>query len=527
MAVRASSVRARVGLVVVVGSYALLVLIAGAPNSPLIPALPAKVGPAGWTIRGADVLGFDRLSRTELTVVSIVVLVVAVAAFGVVVLEAWRGRVTLWPVVAATGISLALAVAAPVLLSRDVFSYAVYGRISALHHANPYVVPPSAYPSDPFVRVASPEWVHTRSVYGPAFTLLSGAVARAWSRSVGGTLLAFKVIAAASLGTASLVAAWIAARRRPGSEALAAAAVGINPVLVIHTVGGAHNDALLAVLLVVALAMAVGVAEPADERTEDAGPPSDLIALGVTAALTGAVLVKSVALPFLVWWIWWIVHRAAPNQRPVKATAHLALTAALGVAAFWPFAAGGRTLRALLSVASRQGWASGPGLVSRGARALGRAVAGGSTGLALETLATAVFVALFLVLFWRIVVRSAGSSDPLEGVTLWGAAGLLLALSGPYLLPWYAAWFVPLVALSSDAALSGVAFAVGGLLAVTGVPAEPGTTPHVWQAMMLGVHYGAAPVMLAMLAIAARRTVALTPRRNGVALGPVHSRATS
>src|SRR5437773_1150159 len=84
--------------------------------APRNPAFASGVGPAGWSIRGAGWLGLDRLSRTALTVVSIAVLAGLVAAFAVVVLEAWRGRVRLTSVLAAGAAALTLAVLAPVLL---------------------------------------------------------------------------------------------------------------------------------------------------------------------------------------------------------------------------------------------------------------------------------------------------------------------------------------------------------------------------------------------------------------------------
>src|SRR5213593_3496424 len=256
MVVRSTSPRAWLGLVALVAGYGFLDLVAGAPNSPLTPVLPTGVGPPRWSIRGADWLGLDRLSRTGLTIVSLLMLAALVLALGVVFLEAWRGRVRLGAVLAAVGVSLALAVVAPVLLSRDVYSYAVYGRIFTLHGANPYVVPPSAFPFDPFVRVASREWIDAPSVYGPAFTLLSAAVAWVWGGSVAGTLLAFKVIAAASVGGACLLAARSAGTIRPGKQSAAATAIGLNPVMVVHTVGGGHNDALLALCIAGALTLA-------------------------------------------------------------------------------------------------------------------------------------------------------------------------------------------------------------------------------------------------------------------------------
>jgi hypothetical protein len=88
---------------------------------------------------------------------------------------------------------------------------------------------------------------------------------------------------------------------------------------------------------------------------------------------------------------------------------------------------------------------------------------------------------------------------------------LLLALAAPYLLPWYAAWFVPFLALMQDRVLALAGLAVAALLALTGIPAEAGTVPHVWQDMLLAVHYAAAPAMLALLGVVASRMARSDP----------------
>lgn len=510
MATRSTSPRARWGLAALVVGYAFLDLVAGAPDSPLTPVFPSGVGPPEWSTRAAAWLGLDRLSRTALTVVGVAVLAGLVAAFAVVIVEAWRGRVRLASVMAVGGAALTLAVLAPVLLSRDVYSYAVYGRTFALYGANPYVVAPATFASDPFAAVASPEWINSPSVYGPAFTLLSGGVAKAWAGSAAGTILAFKLIAAGSVAVAAALAASTARVLRPGKEAAAAAAICLNPVVVVHTVGGGHNDALLAACLLAGLALAAGPEGQASSGRTRARPVAPAF-LGVTAMLTLAVLIKSVAVPLLVLWLWRVVRRAPQDRRAASLAPHLGVVVGLAVATFAPLVAGGQTFRALISVVSRQGWASGPSVVARVARAVGRAVGGPSGGPALGTLTLVLFAGVFLVVFWRILERP----GDVVGADSWGRSMLLLALAGPYLLPWYAAWFVPLAVFLEDAALIVVALAAAGLLALTGVPAEPGSTPHVWEAMMLGVHYGAAPLMLGLLGVAVGRTLVGTGHPGG------------
>jgi ABC-type transport system involved in cytochrome c biogenesis permease subunit len=86
----------------------------------------------------------------------------------------------------------------------------------------------------------------------------------------------------------------------------------------------------------------------------------------------------------------------------------------------------------------------------------------------------------------------------------WGIALLLLALTLPYLLPWYAAWFVPFLAFFEDPLLAVAGIFASAVLALTLVPADPFhglTTPAVLD----GVHYGAASVLLVTLIVVAWR----------------------
>ena len=95
-------------------------------------------------------------------------------------------------------------------------------------------------------------------------------------------------------------------------------------------------------------------------------------------------------------------------------------------------------------------------------------------------------------------------------IAAWGIALLLLALSLPYLLPWYAAWFVPFLVFFDDPVLTFAGVFASVVLALTLIPADPFhglTTP----AVMDGVHYGAAPVLLLVLVVAATRVRSPAP----------------
>src|SRR5438128_1257517 len=331
---RSTSGAGRSALGLLLAGYLFLDVVAGAPGSPLVPPLPRGVSPPAWSAQLARWVRLDHLSRTQLTVLAVAVLAGLVGAFAVAMREAWLGRIRLPAVLLTMVVSLGLSVAAPVLLSRDVYSYVDYGRIFTRYHANPYVVPPDAFPSDAFVSVTSPEWVHTRMLYGPLFGLISAAVVKSAS-SPGTEILLFKIMAGGAVALAAGFAAMAGRSRGPGRMVFGAAVVGLNPVLVVHTVGGGHNDALIAALLAAALAAALGrlrASRPGGgAQRRSAVDPRALL---VTALLTLAALVKAVVAPALIIWLWSCFRTVPRSSRAKSLGAHAAVVLALAVALF-------------------------------------------------------------------------------------------------------------------------------------------------------------------------------------------------
>src|ERR1700761_9579869 len=131
---------------------------------------------------------------------------------------------------------------APVLLSHDAFSYVDYARLGVRHGLDPYVNAPDAVPADPaFAHVT---WTETPSAYGPLFTLATYPLAwlPLWL-----AIAILKAVAAISV----LGLAWVVSRlaiRRGVDPVRAAAFVALNPLVLVHVVGGAHNDGLAMLL---------------------------------------------------------------------------------------------------------------------------------------------------------------------------------------------------------------------------------------------------------------------------------------
>jgi len=464
-----TSARAWTALGFLVSGYLALAVEAGVPRSPLTVPTPGGAQPPAWAGSLAGDVGLDRLGRDWLIGLAWILVPAVLVAFAVLLVEAWSRRVGLGPVLAAAGASLGISIVAPLLLSRDVYTYAAYGRVEALYHRNPYVVPLSSFPHDPFVALTPGQWLHGHSHYGPLFTLLSSAIVRSVA-STGGTIVAFKLLAGLAIGAATALTALAAVQIRPERAPLAAALVGLNPVLVVHTVGGAHVDALIAAPLAAALAIAVTRTRP-----EPAGT------LAVTVLLAAACLLKPVIVPALALWLWSLARTGRLRALAV----HAATIAAMAVASATPYLAGWKTLRPFATLGGVEAWASPSQLVGRAARA----AAGAHAGEAVEV--------AFLVLFLIVAARLGRRCSPADA---WGVSLLLLVLSMPYVLPWYAAWFAPFLGLLTEDTMLIAGALISCVLALTLIPADPFhglTTP----AVMDGVHYGAASVLLAVLLV--------------------------
>ena len=388
-------------LAIVGSSFIVFAAVGSVRASPVAPPLPAGAEAPGWSSWLARSLGLDGLGWTGLTVLALLVVAAAVAAFGMLAWEAWKGRVRLGVVLVAAGLVLVVSVAGPLLLSRDVYSYASYGRVAGIHDANPYLRPPSDFPTDTFTLVVSASWQDTVSVYGPAFTLASEAIARGWGHSASDSILAFKLLS----GIGAAAAVWFAVATcrllRPERAAFAATVVGLNPVLALHTVGGGHNDAVVAGGLAVAAWLA---ARWATRQGAARGPVSrGSVALGVTAILSLMAMVKIVALVPLILWMWTVARASGGGERIRALAGHAGVAAGVAALLLIPYAHGWETLRPVATLTSLEGWASGPRLVARIVRELaGSAPADGWT----DRVVFAAFLGLFLVGLWAILRRA-------------------------------------------------------------------------------------------------------------------------
>jgi alpha-1,6-mannosyltransferase len=316
------------------------------------------------------------------------------------------GRRLVWGTIALALVAFACL---PPLLSHDVYSYVDYARLGVLHHLDPYVHAPDVAPADP--AFAHVDWTDTTSAYGPLFTLATYPLA--WL-PVGTAVYVLKAASAASvLAIAALVARLAPSR---GVDPLRAAAfVAVNPLVLVHVVGGPHNDAIAI------LPMTLGIAAILTAREISAG-----------AALPAAIAIKAtaaVATPFAL-------LGALRRRRLLAGTAlGLVITTAIAYLAFdWHW------LDAFSQLGENQGHTTHLSIPTTAARL---------TGIAPDTTRIAA-IALFAVLVIHLLIRTYRGADWIRA-TAWATTGLLLATA--WLLPWYLLWPLPAAALSRDRVL--------------------------------------------------------------------------
>jgi hypothetical protein len=330
----------------------------------------------------------------------------------------------------------------PPLISRDVFGYLAFARMGALHGLDPYTHFPAAIHSDGVFSFIG--WPYQHSPYGPLFTLASYALV---PLGIAGGLWALKALAV----LASLVAVRLTARageRTGGSASYAAAFLGLNPVLLVFAVGGAHNDTLLIAVLALLLLLTAG--------------PSPRLR-GAAASLAAGIGVKvtaGVMLPFLI--------LAAPTvaaRLRVLGAAGLGLVCvlAVGLVGFGPHALG-----FLGAVGEQQHLVATHSIPAETARLFGLH----------DTPAwwRRLYIVAFVVVMLLAGLRTARGGD-WRVAAGWSTIALLICTA--WFLSWYAVWALPLAAVSGDRRLRGAALALCAYSVLIHLPlADPLLSPR-------------------------------------------------
>ena len=391
------------------------------------------------------------------------------------------------------------------LLSTDVYSYAWYSRILAVHGASPMTHAPAEFPPDPEGAFYWIGWPDEPSVYGPVWTAVSTLffqIGNAAQATFAAQLASLRVLAdlahlvngwlvwaiagllpvarntrllpgkrtprAASTGRVARRTSWtvrVAGPSRPFAFGPRAAALLFylwNPLLIIEFVGSGHNDVLMLTFVLLAIWLHLKGWWPL-----------------AASALVCAALVKLPAIFFVPGYLWFLFwHRYSGNSagsvgdrlsaalvRPLQAVGVMALTA---VALYVPFWEGPRTLlppfsgpasRLYLHTLGYDIVWNGPQIA---ANVLG--VEDGRAGFMesvrasldaiLRPLGMAVFAIAALAATWRV------RTFPRLLIS-WGWVALAAAVTQGWYWPWYSSWGLTIAAVAPSRRLRIATFVLG------------------------------------------------------------------
>lgn len=385
------------------------VLTAGAATRPS-QYVPARIGGwPGWLAGPLEGLNVGITSNGFQTL-----MLVMCASYALVLVFA--GRLPMVAIVTAIGVAHLILLLGPPLISQDVFGYLGFARMGALHGLDPYTHVPAEAPTDPVFLFVG--WWFEHSPYGPLFTLGSYAVA---PLGVPVALWVLKGVAVAS-SLAGIALITRAAGRLGHSGRWAAAFVGLNPVLLVMAVGGAHNDTLILLVLGAALLLTAGTS------------PRVRAACGAIVVGVGVKVTAGLALPFLIL----AAGDARGRLRALLATVvSLVLLGAVAVLGFGVHAFG-----FLNAVSEQQQMVASHSIPAETARLVGLS----GTPEWWRRLFLGGFVLALLLALWR----TARGADWRVAA---GWATLALLLSTAWLLPWYVIWALPLAAVSGNGRL--------------------------------------------------------------------------
>jgi hypothetical protein len=353
---------------------------------------------------------------------------------GALILQAWlvvggdvlvghiRDVRRLWGVLALWILPLLLM---PPLFSRDSYSYYAQGKL-LLNGVDPYTNGVSSIPGW-FDDGVDPMWSATPTPYGPLFLALSRGVAALVGDNPYFAVVAFRLIALVGVALLAVYVPRLAFHHGiDGSKALWLAVM--NPLVLMHFVAGAHNDALMVGLIVAGLTVAI----------ERGGVSGTLL-----IALAGMVKpIALLALPFVG--LIWAGRESSTRTRfvawlkvgAITVGSFVVLSAVVGVSAGW--------IRALTTPGEVRTWLSPPTALGMFAgNLLGWIGLGEHTDLTVAVVRIACMLAAVAIVA-TLILRPEGRT-PVRGAAL---AFVAVVLLGPVVQPWYLLWALPLAAAS-------------------------------------------------------------------------------
>ena len=456
---------------VIAGSVGAILITAGSFGTG---AQAGTVGPASAENLTFWAIGSGVVASILLVWLGVILCVLSWLALGLAVS---RGAFVRWRLVFAAW-ALPLLLALPVF-SGDAWTYLAQGEMLS-GPADPYVDGTGAAGGALSAHV-HPDWRFTPTPYGPLHLLLMQGTVAISGHSGWPTIIALRMLTVAFVALAAFALSRLA--ELTGARRNVAMWLGIaNPIVLVHLVGGLHNDAMILAFALSGLWLATASAAPAISRRRSLAL---LACAGIVFGLAVTIKVTSLLLlPFAAW----IAGRAMVRTfaRGVWMTAFAAATGAIvtivsGAGVGWIDA---------LSVSDRVVyWIALPTAIAHLV-----SVSGASTfenALAIARSACMAVGALALAVCWWLARPRAGegsgkSARNINRVLVWLAAAwtaffVLNVLSWP----WY--WAVAIGTFAATAAAySGTRYraalsAAVAILVFQLLATDPGGTPTLYN----------------------------------------------
>lgn len=367
------------------------------------------------------------------------------------------GGVRLNELRAIVGIWIAPLLLAVPMFSRDAYSYLAQGALLR-DGFDPYQVGPVANPGVLLDNVST-VWTTTTAPYGPVFLLLGRAITTVTGDSVVAGTIALRLVMLPGLVLMMWAVPYLT-KHLGGKPTVALWLAVLNPLVLIHLIGGVHNEMLMVGLMCAGIALVL-------ERHHVAGIV--VVAIGVAIKATAGV-----ALPFLVWI--WMLHerdrraenaqRAGTDSDDREVLPHPAMMfakiAGLGLTVFAVvFAAASAIagvgigwLTALSGSKKIINWLSLPTVLAH----MTTWVTPFTLDPVLEVTRLLCMLTLVGLLAWTWWRFKHGERDAVFGILI---AFVAIVILSPAALPWYYSWPLALAA--------GFALSTGTLMALVGV----------------------------------------------------------
>ncbi|MGD0944456.1 MAG: polyprenol phosphomannose-dependent alpha 1,6 mannosyltransferase MptB [Acidimicrobiales bacterium] len=316
-----------------------------------------------------------------------------------------------------------LLVVAP-LFSRDAYSYAAQGEMMS-RGINPYLFGPGMIGVNAFSGLVDKLWANVTSPYGPVFLWIAGVNATVVRHNELFAVVGFRLLALVGVLMIAVFVPRLA--RSYGRDASVAFVLAVlNPLVLLHLVAGAHNDALMIGCLVVGLSLA-----------RDGRP-----VLGVLLCTVGA-MIKVPAFIGVVYIGWgWAGDEASWRSRLRPTISATVLAAAVMTAVSQMVGLGWGWVSALGNPGTVRSWIDPPTAVGLwGAKLVAALGLGNHQSLLLNgarTLGLLLAATIAAHLLWH--AKGAATMRAM-GLTL-----MAVVFLGPTVQPWYLAWSVVVLA---------------------------------------------------------------------------------